>query len=154
MIFSLSSNLSAVYRNGTTSLSFLEIDIASSRVAMGGAGVSLVSDASSTFWNPAGLTFVKDTETSFMYQPYWDDTSIIFMGIASSLNNSSYIGAGFLLFNWGDIEQTDLIYQDGTGVIFNPSEYSFSLSFFFAISNTAGYTLSFEQIISKLYLAL
>tara|TARA_B100000900_G_scaffold135092_1_gene114352 strand:+ start:18636 stop:19697 length:1062 start_codon:yes stop_codon:yes gene_type:complete len=115
--------------NGTTTANFLEIDVGSRATSMGGAYVSLCDDPTAIFWNPAGLTFVKDTETSFMYQPYWDDTSIIFMGIASSLNNSSYIGAGFLLFNWGDIEQTDLIYQDGTGVIFNPSEYSFSLSY-------------------------
>ena len=32
MIFSLSNNLSGVYRNGTTSLSFLEIDIANSTI--------------------------------------------------------------------------------------------------------------------------
>ena len=40
MILCLSNNLSGVYRNGTTSSSFLEIDVANSRVAMGRAGVS------------------------------------------------------------------------------------------------------------------
>ena len=48
-----------VYRNGTTAMNFLEIDIASSRAAMGGAGVSYVKDASSAYWNPAGLVFAK-----------------------------------------------------------------------------------------------
>ena len=115
--------------NGTTSANFLEIDIGSRATSMGGAYVSLCEDPSAIFWNPSGLTYIERTETLFMYQPYWDDTNIIFAGVATPLGNSSYIGAGMFLFNWGDIEQTDLIYQDGTGVIFSPNEYSFSVSY-------------------------
>ena len=115
--------------NGTTSANFLEIDVGSRATSMGGAYVSLCEDPSAIFWNPSGLTHIERTETLFMYQPYWDDTNIIFAGVATPLGNSSYIGAGMFLFNWGDIEQTDLIYQDGTGVIFSPNEYSFSVSY-------------------------
>ena len=125
----ISSVLISNNGNGTTTANFLEIDVGSRASSMGGAYVSLSEDPTAIFWNPAGLTYISQTETSFMYQPYWDDTSIVFMGVGTPIGNSSYFGAGMLLFNWGEIEQTDLIYQDGTGVIFSPNEFSFSLSY-------------------------
>ena len=59
LLLCLSGTLMGVSRNGTTTLNFLEIDIGSSRAAMGGAGVSYVNDASASFWNPAGLAFLN-----------------------------------------------------------------------------------------------
>ena len=64
-----------------------------------------------------------------MYQPYWDDSNIIFTGITTPLGNSSYIGAALFMMNWGEIEETTLDFQDGTGVLFSPNEYSLSLSY-------------------------
>tara|TARA_B100000287_G_C20662670_1_gene790707 strand:+ start:553 stop:1614 length:1062 start_codon:yes stop_codon:yes gene_type:complete len=115
--------------NGTTTANFLEIDVGSRATSMGGAYVSLSSGPSAIFWNPSGLTGVDKTEALFMYQPYWDDSNIIFTGIATPIDNSSYFGAALFMFNWGEIEETTLEYQDGTGVMFSPNEYSISLSY-------------------------
>ena len=90
--------------NGTTTANFLEIDIGSRATAMGGAYVSLSTGPSAIFWNPSGLTGIDKMETIFMYQPYWDDSNIIFTGIASPIGNSSYFGAALFMFNWGEIE--------------------------------------------------
>ena len=136
--------------NGTTTANFLEIDVGSRATSMGGAYVSLCDDPSAIFWNPSGLTHIERTETLFMYQPYWDDTNIIFAGIATPVGNSSYVGAGMFLFNWGEIEQTDLIYQDGTGVIFNPNEYSISLSYARKFVDWFSFGSSFKFISSSL----
>ena len=55
----------SVDKNGTTSATFLEIDIGGEITCMGGAGVSHVDDASSTYWNPAGLAFSKKKSIIF-----------------------------------------------------------------------------------------
>ena len=68
LVFILLDDAFCVYRNGTTSLNFLEVDIASSRAAMGGAGVSFVNDASATYWNPGGLAFVDKSDILFFNQ--------------------------------------------------------------------------------------
>ena len=115
--------------NGTTTANFLEIDVGSRATAMGGAYVSLCDDPSAIFWNPSGLTNIYKREALFMYQPYWDDSNIIFAGVASPIGNSSYIGAALFMFNWGEIEETNLDFQDGTGVLFTPHEYSLSVSY-------------------------
>ena len=59
LVFSFFDDALGVYRNGTTALNFLEVDIASSRAAMGGAGVSFVNDASATYWNTSGIAFLN-----------------------------------------------------------------------------------------------
>ena len=64
------SSLFGVNKNGTTASTFLEIDVGGSITGMGGAGVSFVSDASSTYWNPAGLAFSKKGELFFMNQSW------------------------------------------------------------------------------------
>ena len=129
LYFSLLSILISNNGNGTTTANFLEIDVGSRATGMGGAYVSLCSGPSSIFWNPSGLTGIEKTEALFMYQPYWDDSNIIFTGITTPLGNSSYIGAALFMMNWGEIEETTLDFQDGTGVLFSPNEYSLSLSY-------------------------
>ena len=129
MIFSLSDNLSGVYRNGTTSLSFLEIDIASSRVAMGGAGVSLVSDASSTFWNPAGLAFTKKSDLLFFNQAWIADINHTYTSFVMPIDNSSGVGISLNIMNYGDIEVTSLEFQDGAGEFYKALDYSAGVSY-------------------------
>ena len=129
LIIALSSTILGSNGNGTTALNFLEIDVGSRATSMGGAYVSLCNDPSAIFWNPAGLTSINTRQAQFMYQPYWDDTNLIFAGIASPIDNSSYFGAGVFMLNWGDISETTLNWQDGSGIIFTPNEYSLSLSY-------------------------
>jgi len=129
MIFSLSDNLSGVSRNGTTSLSFLEIDVASSRVAMGGAGVSLVSDASSTFWNPAGLAFTKKSDLLFFNQAWIADINHTYTSFVMPIDNSSGVGISLNIMNYGDIEVTSLEFQDGAGEFYKALDYSAGVSY-------------------------
>ena len=49
-----------VNRNGTTAANFLEIDLGSAGSSMGGAYVSLASDMSAVYWNPAGLSAIRN----------------------------------------------------------------------------------------------
>ena len=50
----------SVNRNGTTAANFLEIDLGSAGSSMGGAYVSIVSDMSAVYWNPAGLYAIRN----------------------------------------------------------------------------------------------
>ena len=38
---------------------FLAVGVGARALAMGGAQVATVSDATATFWNPAGLAYIK-----------------------------------------------------------------------------------------------
>ena len=68
--------------NGTTGANFLELDIGSAATSMGGAYVSVVNDVSSAYWNPAGLAYVNNRQTMFMYQPWVVGINNIYAGVA------------------------------------------------------------------------
>ena len=141
-----------VYRNGTTAMNFLEIDVASSRVAMGGAGVSYVKDASSTYWNPAGLAFANKLEVLFFNQSWIADIQHTYTSAIIPLNvNGSTLGFSLNAVNYGDIEVTTLDNQDGTGEFYSPIEYSAGVSYARKFVDWFGFGTSIKYIRSQIW---
>ena len=75
MIFFLSGNLFAQIENeqtitktGTTAAQFLKIGVDPRGTAMGNAYVAMNGDASSIFWNPAGLAMSKGLRLCLLIQ--------------------------------------------------------------------------------------
>ena len=58
----------------TTSAAFLEIGPGARSLGMGSAYVSVANDASSLYWNPAGIVNVKMAEFQTYYSPWLVDT--------------------------------------------------------------------------------
>ena len=54
----------------TTSAAFLEIGPGARSIGMGSAYVSVADDASSIYWNPAGIVNVNKTEIQSFYTPW------------------------------------------------------------------------------------
>jgi len=141
-----------VYRNGTTAMNFLEIDIASSRASMGGAGVSYINDASSTYWNPAGLAFANKSEVLFFNQSWIADIQHTYTSAIIPLNaNGSTIGFSLNAVNYGDIEVTNLDNQDGTGEFYSPIEYSAGVSYAKKFVDWFGFGTSIKYIRSQIW---
>ena len=151
LFFSVFDSAFAVYRNGTTALNFLEIDVASSRVAMGGAGVSSVNDASATYWNPGGLAFVNKSDILFFNQSWIADISHTYTSIAIPIQGSSVIGLSLNVMNYGDIEVTTLDSQDGTGEFYSPIEYAAGVTYAKKFVNWFGFGTSIKYINSQIW---
>ena len=66
-LFLFSSITNAQSNVATTSASFLEIGPGARSVGMGSAYVSVADDASSIYWNPAGIVNVNKTEVPVSY---------------------------------------------------------------------------------------
>lgn len=60
---------------GTTSANFLKIGIGARAVAMGEAFTALVDDGSSLYWNPAGLTQIKNRQFFATYNMWFQSIS-------------------------------------------------------------------------------
>ena len=58
----------------TTSAAFLEIGPGARSLGMGSAFVSIADDASSLYWNPAGIVNVSRTEVQTYYAPWLVET--------------------------------------------------------------------------------
>jgi len=88
------SFLSAQNNVATTSAAFLEIGPGARSISMGSAYVSVADDASSIYWNPAGIANVSRPEYQSYYSPwlvetqFYYNTAVVPMGQYGSLGLS------------------------------------------------------------------
>ncbi len=106
---------------GTAGSEFLLLDTTAKGIGMGGAMVAVTDDASSVYWNPAGLAKVPRLSTTFMHAQYVADITYEAVSYAQRVNDASVIGAGVRYLDGGTVPQTDLQgTQNGT---FHPRSY-------------------------------
>ena len=151
LVFILFDDAFCVYRNGTTSLNFLEVDIASSRAAMGGAGVSFVNDASATYWNPGGLAFVDKSDILFFNQSWIANINHTYTSVAIPIQNSGTIALSLNVMNYGDIEVTTLEFQDGSGEYYSALDYSAGISYARKFVQWFGFGATLKYINSQIW---
>ncbi|HOZ02020.1 MAG TPA: PorV/PorQ family protein [Candidatus Syntrophosphaera sp.] len=106
---------------------FMRMGVGSRIIAMGEAGSTVSNDIVSGYWNPSGLTYLKDIEVGTMYNfSMGYDRRHTYAAVGKNF------GFGALAFSWinagvGDIDGYD---EDGdpTGT-FSDEEHSFALSY-------------------------
>jgi len=91
---------------GTTSADFLELGVGARAVGMGQAYSAVADDATSLYWNPAGLTRVEHADATFMHAPYLDSTFYDYGAYAQRAGRHAW-GLGVQYFSAGSIAQTD-----------------------------------------------
>ena len=79
----------------TTSGAFLEIGPGARALAMGSAYVSVANDASTLYWNPAGMVNVSTPEIQTFYSPWLVETQFYHNTAVVPLGGFGTIGASF-----------------------------------------------------------
>ncbi len=130
---------------------FLNIGAGARGLAMGGAQVASVSDGTSGYWNPAGLTEVKDkTEAMFMHADY-------FAGIAKYdyatvaipvEDNKRTLGFSLLRFAVDDIPNTLYLVEPDGSINYNNIQTFSSADYAFLFSYAQHYKESDGKNIS------
>lgn len=106
---------------GTAGSEFLTLDTSARGIAMGGAMTAVTDDASSMYWNPAGLARVPRVSAAFMHAQYVADVSYEAASYAQRINDTSVVGAGVRYLDGGTVAQTDL--QGAAVGSFHPRAY-------------------------------
>ena len=137
--FTISKSQVRIYSN-----EFMNIGAGARGMAMGGAQIASVKDATAGYWNPAGLTQVKDNPTvSLMHAEYFAgigkyDFGSVALPVA---DNKRTIGLSVLRFAVDDIPNTlYLIEPDGSINYANISSFS---------SQDWAFLLSLAQVIKN-----
>ena len=136
--------------NGTTAANFLEIDIGSAGTAMGSAYVSVANDVSSAFWNPAGLAYVLNRQTIFMYQPWIEELGInsVYAGVAIHNKDFGTLAFSMNYLGYENEPVTTVEKPEGTGEFYSANEFAAGISYgkrlveWFAFGATAKYISS------------
>jgi len=148
---SLQSFAQEPYRVGTTAANFLEIGYGSAGSAMGDAYVSIANDLSATYWNPAGLAFMKQNEAQFTYQPWIAGIGTSFAGVGIVLPRYGTFALSMVYVGYGDMEVTNLEMQEGTGETFSPNDFAVSLSYSRKLAEWFSFGASAKYISSQIW---
>lgn len=114
---------------GSTAGQFLKIEPGARAIAMGGAFVSLANDASTIYWNPAGISKLQNNSATFSYTSWLAETSHNFAGIVIKINNQHAFGLSYTSLTMPEMKVRTEFYQDGTGEYFSATDYSLGISY-------------------------
>lgn len=114
---------------GTSAANFLKIPVGARGAALGGAYAAIVDDASSLYWNPAGMAAMDGNEVSFN-QNYWLlDLRQDFVAGVFSISPNSRIGLSVSYLSMGDMKQTTPSQPRGTGLEFSAYDVALGLGY-------------------------
>jgi hypothetical protein len=130
---------------------FLNIGAGARGLSMGGAQVASVSDATAGYWNPAGLTGVKDNPSlSLMHAEYFAGIGKYDFGSLAIpvANNKRTVGLSVLRFAVDDIPNTLFLVEPDGSLNYNnissfsSADYAFLLSVAQKVKETNNKTMS------------
>lgn len=114
---------------GTAGAQFLKIGVGARGIGMSEAFSAVCNDASSIYWNPAGLTYVKNTSILLAHTNWLVDISYEATAIAKTVKNIGTFGFSVAYLSSGDIEETTVEMQNGTGRTFNAGNLMVGISY-------------------------
>jgi hypothetical protein len=118
-----------VSKVGTTSAPFLEIEAGARAIGMGGAFVALASDATCTYWNPAGMTKLVRSEISLNHSEWLAGIKYDFASLVVKMDDANAIGVSYTGVNMSDMEIRTIEEPEGTGELFSVSDMAIGLSY-------------------------
>ena len=117
-------------KGGTAGMVFLKIDVTARAFGLGGAFIGLSDDASTLYYNPAGLMNLKSAEFVSSYNMYLADIGYSYMGISYPLPQlNAGIGLQMSYLNAGEMIETTIQNPDGTGRTFGASDLMVGASY-------------------------
>ncbi len=141
----------SVTKVGTTSASFLVIDVGPRATGMGSAYVSVSNDATAMYWNPAGIAGLENFEATFCNTKWIADLSFNYVGAVLKLGNIGNIGAQATFLNMDQIERTTVLQPDGTGEFFDAGSYAIGLSYARRLTDKFSIGFNGKYINERLY---
>lgn len=120
---------------GTAGAQFLKLPVSARRAALGNGLLVKVEDASATFCNPAGLALVDGISTFYSHTMLYMDRNVDAAAAVFNVPRIGNLGVNFVYFASGDIEETTVEQQYGTGNMFQFTDMALGLSYARVLTN-------------------
>lgn len=92
--------------DGSTGLAFLKLGVGARAIGLGDAYVGVSGDASSIYWNPAGLAQVENIDLMFMHSEWFQGIRYEFLGGAQRFDHQAF-GIGLTGLYMDDLERRE-----------------------------------------------
>ncbi len=136
-----------VSKVGTTAATFLEIGVGASANGMGGAFVSVANDATSLYWNAAGIAGLSQNEVSIVHTNWIADTKLDFAALVIPLGELGNLGFSYTSLNMPDMKVRTVEMPEGTGEYFSAGDLALGISYARSLTErfSIGFTAKYIQ---------
>lgn len=114
---------------GTSGLQFLDIPVSARAVGMGNTFSAVANDASTLFWNPAGMENIQGGEIYASYVSWPADINLNSIAGAYNIEGIGHIGVSFRMLDVGLMNRTDVFNSAGNGGTFGVEDYAVGVSY-------------------------
>jgi hypothetical protein len=114
---------------GTSGAQFLNIPVGARATALGGAVVGMSDDASSVFWNPAGLAKVDKNSVQFSYMRWFDMFDFNSATAAFYQEGIGTVAVSAIIFSMDKQEITTESQPNGTGRFYDAKDIAIGITF-------------------------
>lgn len=118
----------SVNYSGTSAANFLKIGLGAKSVALAESDLTLSDDASNLYINPATISRIDKASATFSYVQWLVNTNLSYLAVTLPSDFGSF-GLDITYFGSGDIKETTLLMQDGTGRVVSTSDLSIGISY-------------------------
>ena len=116
--------------SGTSAANFLKIGVGSRPMAMGDAAIATVNSPEAMFWNVAALTRITDDFSLSVSTMDWlVETRNSYVATAYKVGGVGSFGLDLQFLDYGQIEETTVYDQDGTGRFLSASDLAIGLGY-------------------------
>ncbi len=139
--------LAAQTKTGTAAGTFLEIPVGARGIALGSAFVSMADDATSLYWNAAGVARAQQNQALVSHTNWIAGTSLDFAGLVLPISSFGTLGLSFTQLSMGDMMVRTVELPEGTGEYFSASDLAIGLSYSRSLSDrfSIGFTGKYIQ---------
>ncbi len=132
---------------GTTAAPFLEVGVGSQAIGMGGAYVAMATDVSALYWNPGGLSRMKQAEAIFENIGWLAGISFNYLGVAIPLPRLGTVGFSINSMTVPRSPVRTVDYPQGTGEEYGASSIAVGASYGLSLTHrfSIGFTAKFIQ---------
>lgn len=147
-IICLSAGYSKVYSQETKAYNFLNLHADARSSSLAGSFISMENDVNSIFYNPAGLSTLKNTQASVGFFKYLVDINSGNAAYSQKYKDMGYIGAGIKYMNYGSMPKYDEQFNEvGT---FSASDLAFYVGFANRFTDNLNYGVNLKFIYSNI----
>ncbi|MBN1349849.1 PorV/PorQ family protein [candidate division KSB1 bacterium] len=136
---------------GTTGLGFLEIGMGARATGMGGAFIAVADDASSLYWNPAGISKVNGIQANLSYTRWLVDMNLSAGAIVIPAGRYGNWGFSYLGFDFGEEEVTTPEQQYGTGANYTNSGLALGVAYAIELTDRFAFGAQAKWVQEKLW---
>jgi hypothetical protein len=145
-----STGFSQFAKVGSAGMQFLDISMSTRAVGMGNVFAAFADDASTLFWNPAGMENLT-TGQAWAGMVSWPADIYLNAGAAVlKVGNIGHFGVNFRMLDVGIMKQTDVFLPAGNGATFGVVDWSAGISYSRSLTDRFAIGVTFNWIHEQL----